>query len=83
MVLLGLDSIVRQRMERRGIWGVNGLCCMGGSAGTGVSLILTVSACGGVDCHLFSEFITVIVLEGCPSPVIGPVTDCVEVGLGG
>ena len=39
----------------RGIQGVNGLCCVGGSAGTGVSCILTMSAYGGVDWHLFPE----------------------------
>ena len=27
----------------RGMWGVNGLCCVGGSSGTGVSWILTMS----------------------------------------
>ena len=30
----------------RGIWGVKGLCCPGGSIGTGVSVILTGLACG-------------------------------------
>ena len=62
----------------RGIWGVNGLYCVGGGAGTGVSYILTMSAWGGVDWHLFPESITHVVVEGCPSPVMG-----VEVGLGG
>ena len=60
----------------RGIRDVNGLCCVGGSTGTGVSLILTVSTCGGVELNLFPGLIS-------PSAVMGPVADCVEVGLGG
>ena len=39
----------------RGMWGVNGLCGAGGTVGTGVSCILTMSAWGGVDWHLFPE----------------------------
>ena len=38
----------------RGIQGVKGLYCAGSSIGTGVSVILTVSACGGVELGLFS-----------------------------
>ena len=66
------------------MWGVNGLCGVGGTVGTGVSYILTVSVRGGVDWHLFPELsVTSVVLEGCLSPVMGPVIDCAEVGLGG
>ena len=36
----------------RGMWGVKGLHCAGGSIGTGVSVILTVLACGGVELGL-------------------------------
>ena len=60
----------------RGIWGVNGLCCTECGTGTGVSVILTVSACGGVGLGLFSWPI-------CPSAVKGLVADCMDVGLGG
>ena len=69
---------------RRGMQGVNGLCGAGGTAGTGVSRILTVSVQDGVDWHLFHELsFTSVVLDGCLSPIMGPVTDCAEVGLGG
>ena len=68
----------------RGMWGFNGLCGAGGTAGTGASRILTVSVRGGVDWHLFSELSVInVVLEGYLSPIIDPVTDCVEGGLGG
>ena len=67
----------------RGMQGVNGLCCVGGTTGTGVSHILTMSAWGGVDWHLFPESSVTSVVEGCLSPIMGPVTDCAEVGLGG
>ena len=68
----------------RGMQGVNGLCGAGGTAGTGVSRILTVSVRGGVDWHLFRELsVTSVVQEGCLSPVMRPVIDCAEVGLGG
>ena len=33
----------------RGMWGVIGLCAAAGTAGTGVSCILTASVRGGVD----------------------------------
>ena len=68
----------------RGMQGVNGLCDGGGMVGTGVSRILIVSVQGGVDWHQLPELsVTSIVLEGCLSLVMGPVIDCVEVGLGG
>ena len=68
----------------RGMQGVNGLYGAGSTVGTGVSHILTVSAQGGVDWHLFPGLsVTSVVLEGCLSPVMGPVIDCVEVGVGG
>ena len=37
------------------MWGVNGLCGAVGTAGTGVSHILTVSVQGGVDWHLSGD----------------------------
>ena len=37
---------------------------------------LTVSACGGVEFHLFPGLVV-------PSAVVGPVADCMEVGQGG
>ena len=56
----------------------------GGTVGTGVSHILAVSVQGGVDWYLFRELsVTSVVLEGCLSPIMGLVTDCMEVGLGG
>ena len=56
----------------------------GGMVGTGVSCILTVSVQGDVDWYQFPELsVTSVVLKGCLSPVMGPVIDCVEVGLGG
>ena len=68
----------------RGMQGVNGLCGAGGTVGTGDSRILTVSVQGGVDWHLFHELcVTSFAQEGCLSPVMGPVIDCAEVGLGG
>ena len=39
----------------RGMWGVNSLCDVVGTAGTGVSRILTVSVRGGVDWHLSGD----------------------------
>ena len=46
------------------------------STGTGVFVILTVSACGGVELDLFPWPV-------CPSVVRGPVADCMDVGLAG
>ena len=60
----------------RAIWGVRGLYCAGGSISTGVSVILTALACGGVTLGLFPQPV-------CPSVVDGLVADCVDVGLGG
>ena len=40
------------------MWGVNGLCDVVGTAGTGVSRILTVSVRGGVDWHLSGDACT-------------------------
>ena len=60
----------------RGIQGVNGLCCTEGNTGTGVSVILTVSVCGGVELGLFLWPIS-------PPAVMVSVADCVDVGLGG
>ena len=60
----------------RGIRGVNGLCCTECSTGTGVSVILIVSVCGGVELGLLPWPIG-------PSAIVGPVADCVDVGLGG
>ena len=42
----------------RGMWVVNGLCGVVGTAGTGVSHILTVSVQGGVDWHLSGDVCT-------------------------
>ena len=42
----------------RGMWGVIGLCDVAGTAGTGVSHILTVSVQGGVDWHLSGDVCT-------------------------
>ena len=39
----------------RGMWSVIGLCDVAGTAGTGVSCILTVSVQGGVDWHLSGD----------------------------
>ena len=60
----------------RGIQGVRGLYCAGGSISTGVFVILTVLACGGVELGLFPQPV-------CPSVVDGSVADCVDVRLGG
>ena len=49
---------------------------LGGSIGTGVSVILTVSACCGVELGLFTWPV-------CPLVVDRSVADCVDVGLGG
>ena len=42
----------------RRMWGVNTLCDAVGTAGTGVSHILTVSVQGGVDWHLSGDVCT-------------------------
>ena len=60
----------------RGIRGVRGLYCAGGSIGTGVSITLTVLVCGGVELGQFPQPV-------CPLVVYGWVADCVDVGLGG
>ena len=60
----------------RGKCRVKGLCCTVGSTGTGASVILTVSARGGVELGLFPWPL-------CPSAVKGLVADCIDVGLGG
>ena len=68
----------------RGIWGVNGLYGVEGTVVTGVFHILTASALGGVDWHLFSELsVTGVHLGGCLSPAMGLVIHCAEVALGG
>ena len=76
----GADSCDKYEPEfgdvGRGIRGVRGLYCAGGSIGTGVSVILTVLTCGGVKLGLFPQPV-------CPSVVDGLVVDCVDVGMGG
>ena len=55
----GADNVDKLVLEScdlgRGMQGVIGLCAAAGTAGTGVSRILMVPVCGGVDWHLSGD----------------------------
>ena len=61
----GADIVDKLELEYcdlgRGMWGVIGLCDAAGTAGTGVSCILTVSVRGGVDWHLSGDVCTGVI----------------------